>query len=105
MKKIINKIKKILEIVGAFLFALSKKVQASAPPLYGLAPSEPRELTSNNMAPLLNILRLFIIPIVLVIGLIVYLVKSKSSKQKKIVISICTLLAGMIAYFFVKNKF
>lgn len=99
--KIVERIKKCLMVIGTFLLTVPTKVFATTrgdidiAPAYGIPASVE---SKNNM---LNIFRMFIIPIVLLIGIIIYLKKSKSSKKKKILITIGIIAITAILYFII----
>ena len=98
--KIVERIKKGLTGIGAFLLTIPAKVFAIEidPPaaLYGV-PS-PRVVDI-----IWTIAKFFIIPIALLIGLIIYFKKSKSSKKKKILVTIGIIAITAILYFVI-NK-
>ena len=87
--KIVERIKKGLIGLGAFLLTIPTKVFAvgidldRTPTLYGmLEPNpEPESLILKNI---LNICRIAVIPLALIIGIVIYLKKSKSSQKRKI---------------------
>lgn len=86
--KIVERIKKGLMGLGAFLITISTKVFAvdkafgRTAVLYGMPEPfpEPKSSVAKNI---LNIYRIAIIPIALIIGITIYLKKSKSSKKEK----------------------
>lgn len=105
-------IKRVLACIGAFFVTISTKVLAIGEtqlitPAYGVIYPEPEILEKNInriiINNILNICRLFIIPITLFVGIIIYLKKSKSSKKKKIIVTIGMIATSMILYFVI-NK-
>lgn len=104
--KIIERLKKGLIGIGAFLLTVPTKVFAvnssmrgiAIDPAYGIpAPAKP--VRSNLIGNIWNICRVFIIPIALLIGIILYLKKSKSSKKRKIITVLITIGIVAILYF------
>ncbi len=69
--------------------------------LYGPEPSRANSSTANIIWKIAGI---FIIPIVLLIGLIMYFKKSKSSKKVKILVTIIVIAVTVLLYFVV-NEF
>lgn len=103
--KIVERIEKGLIGIGAFLLTIPTKVFAidymDIQPMYGI--QEPEPVRSNLVNSIWNICRMFIIPIALLIGIIIYLKKSKSSKKRKIItvlitISIVVILCLLVNY-------
>lgn len=104
--KVVERIKKGLIGLGAFLLTIPTKVFAvdldMIQPEYGVY--EPEPIIRNNLINAIwNIGRMFIIPIALLIGIIIYLKKSKSSKKKKILVTIGIIAITAILYFVI-NK-
>lgn len=66
-------------------------------PMYGIPVPEP--VKNNFINSVWNICRMFIIPIVLLIGIIIYFKKSKSSKKRKIITVLITIGIVAILYF------
>lgn len=100
--KIVEKIKKGLIGLGAFLLTIPTKLFAtdfnSVPSVYGPPPPdpEPESFILTIFKNILNIYKIVIIPVALIIGIVIYLKKSKSSKKRKIItviISIAVVLA------------
>lgn len=97
--KIVERIKKGLIGLGAFLLLLPSKVFAISDsmmrisPMYGI--QEPEPVRNNLINSIWNICRMFIIPIALLIGIIIYLKKGKSSKKRKIITVLITI--GIVA--------
>lgn len=99
--KIIEKIKKIFTAIGVSCITLTTKVFAKPnveeyvinTPLYGVETPEP-------VIPLgikiWNICQVLIIPLILLIGIIVYFKKSKSSTKKKIIISLIVFIFAVL---------
>lgn len=104
--KVIEKIKKGLIGIGTFVSLLSSKVFATPldlrnefyiPTAYGVPESESKYLVKN----ILFICRMFVIPIALLIGIIIYLKKSKSNIKRKIITILITLLIVAVLYFII----
>ena len=103
--KIISKIKKVLLAMGVAIMLSSKKIFALTP-LYG-----PPELTQNrnvnqntmDLSLIWRIARIFIIPLILIIGL-VYFKKSKSTTKRKIItmiiVALVILFVFLVIYYF-----
>lgn len=100
----IKKIKKVLMIIGMFLITMPIKAVSALNlnnlgerevDLYGIVDPGPRLLQGI----ILNMIKNLILPIVLIIGSVVYIKKSKSSKKRKI-ITIVILIAAAIALSF-----
>ena len=104
--KIIKRILKIIIVVMLAIASLPSKIFASpvpipyGPTLYG--PAKPRVPESVHI--IWGIASVFIIPITLLIGLIIYFKKSKSSKKKKILITIGILAITAILYLVIYNN-
>ncbi len=90
MKGLISSIKKIVLIVFTFFMTIKNRIMAMniplAPSLYGPPPPSAGEILSR-------IVKYLSIPIVIIIGLIVFIVKFIKSKKIKIVLSIILSLA------------
>ena len=103
--KLVERIKKGLIGLGAFLLTIPTKVfavdYAAAAAMYGIPAPEP--VKNNFINSVWNVCRIFIIPIALLIGIIIYLKKSKSSKKKKILVTIGIIAITAILYFVI-NK-
>ena len=90
--KIISKIKKIIFSAGIAIMALLRNVYAvdiAFSELYGV--EDPDE-TISVLTVILNIVRFIIIPIVLLIGLIIYWKKGKDSNKVKFIGSIVAIV-------------
>jgi len=107
MKKIINKIRKIFTMVGGFLMLGISKVLGAVEsdwttPLYG---PPPQDLYGPPPTPVPyrvgGIIRGIFIPLVFIIGSIIYLVKSKSSKTKKVITIAIAALICILVYILV----
>ncbi len=103
--KIIKQVKKVLISAIIYIYALQGKVFGAilyGPVNYDLEleplPPEPdhKLILIENI---LNIFRMIIMPILLLIGLIVYIKKSKSSKKRKIIITIALIALAVAIYF------
>lgn len=103
MRKLWKKAKRIMTLVLLTIISFSRKVFAdtiklleeeknSITPLYGV-PNPTHELIIWRLA------KGVIIPIALVIGMIIYLKKSKSGKKKKIIISLIVIAITVLVYF------
>ena len=99
MKKFISKIKKVVVMAMGVIIALPGKIFAAIEPenfvkenqtLYGV-----RNLELSLSKGIWNIARITIIPIAVLIGLIVYFKKNKSSTKKKVLVTILTI--GIVA--------
>lgn len=100
MKKVLKKIRNVCISIGVFLFSSINKVFAldidpkfAEPALYGspkqfMEPELYGSPKAMDVPVIWKILRGFIIPAILIIGIIVYFKKSKSSTAKKIVFSL-----------------
>ena len=108
MKKVLKSFKKVVLGFIAFLYTLATNNYAATEELYGVMPIEKRigNSVANNSAsntiaspeatnnPILKVL---IIPAIFIIGAAIYLKKSKSTKKKKIIITIiATILALLV---------
>ena len=101
--KIVERIKKGLIGIGAFLLTIPTKVVATAgftPELYGIpGPGPELESKSIILKNILNILKIAVIPLILIIGIVIYLKKSRSSKKRKIITVLIIIGFVMILYF------
>lgn len=99
--KLVERIKKGLIGLGAFLLTIPTKVFAvdymAITPMYGIPDPEP--VKNNFINSVWNVCRIFIIPIALLTGIIIYLKKSKSSKKRKIITVLITIGIVAILYF------
>ena len=99
--KLVERIKKGLIGLGTFLLTIPTKVLAvdymAIAPMYGI--SDPEPVKNNFINSVWNVCRIFIIPIALLIGIIIYLKKSKSSKKRKIITVLITIGIVAILYF------
>jgi len=97
-----KKIKKIVLAIGIWGITLINKVFAivkgstDPTPYYGPPSSKDIETPKDNTV--LDIFRLFVIPLVLLIGIIVYFKKSKSSNRRKIITTLIFLIIIIILY-------
>lgn len=113
-----KKIKKILMAIPLFIIGISTKVLAIADSqmstmygvpkdqvLYGpprndyLDPNQIPGVNSGNASNVWEIVSKFCIPFILLIGIIIYFKKSKSSMKKKLIISILTILIVFVICF------
>ena len=96
MKKIINKLKKVFMGVSSFLILLPIKVYAEIRPddlgqaLYAPPPEENK--TISVLKFILTYFRLICMPVILVVGLVIYIKKSEAKRRKKIVVLMITIL-------------
>lgn len=100
--KIVERIKKGLIGIGAFLLTLPTKVFAvdldmMVQPAYGV--DYPNVARIRPIVVIWRIAKTFIIPIALLIGLIIYYKKSKSSTKKKVLVTIGIIAITAILYF------
>ena len=107
MRKIWSKIRKIFINIGLALFTFGTKVMALNPktdilygipepgPLYGVEPVKPEQTFFEKALP---ILKTVFLPLIFVIGLIVYWKKSKAEKKDKIYVIVEILILGVIIY-------
>ena len=93
--KLIGKIKKLIITIGTFFIILPTKVFAGnvIGTLYGIS-REP--VKSNRMLDSVNIIwkisKVLLVPLVLIIGLVIYFKKSKSTTKKKVITMIIAVL-------------
>ena len=93
--KIINKLKNAFLTVGVFLLTRTTKVLGT---LYGVEMPSVAEVygverpVKKTPIVILSVLKTLIIPLAFIIGTVIYLQKSKSSKTRKII----TLLIALI---------
>ncbi len=96
--KTIERLKKGLIGMGAFFLTIPTKVfatQIEVGPLYGIP--DPRPVKNSII---LNLCKIFLIPIaLLLIGIIIYLKKSKSSIKRKIIIVLVVICMIAISIF------
>jgi hypothetical protein len=102
--KVVEKIKKGLIGIGLFLYTISTKVFAVIVTQEYLSAETEYGVRRVSKAEIIWIIaRNFIIPIVLLIGIIMYFKKSKSSIKKKILVTIGIIAITAILYFVI-NK-
>ena len=103
--KIAERIKKGLIGLGVFLLTIPTKAFAigsvfdRTPILYGMPEPNPKPIILKNI---LNICRIAVIPLALIIGIVIYLKKSRSSKKRKI-ITVLIIIGIVVSLFFVIN--
>lgn len=103
--KFISKIKRLFQMLGIAIALLPYKIvrafdmDSTIQALYG----PPQELNSTQSNGLWNILKVIIIPIILIIGLIIYFRKSKGTFKKKILISLIIIIFTLLIVF-ILNK-
>ena len=106
--KIGERIKKGLIGMGTFLLTIPTKVFAvgididRTPILYGMPEPNP-EPESLILKNILNICRIAVIPLALIIGIVIYLKKSKSSTKKEILVTLGIVALTALIYFII-NK-
>jgi hypothetical protein len=103
MRKILDKIKRIFIMIGAFCISICSKVfavqmtQDDIRVLYGVPTLPILEKNQVVITKIWNIMHSFVIPLILLIGAIIYLRKSpKSLKRKIIKIAIIVILTILI---------
>lgn len=113
--KLLNKVKKGVTGIGLFLITLHNKVLAqSASDYENIDPSrileylqQPdygvRNPNQNSSIELGNVYKFLAVILVLLIGLIVYFKKSKSSIKKKVLIAILAIAIAILVYFLIKS--
>ena len=106
--KILEKIKKVFLTIGVFLVTLPTKIWAIGievlPDLYG-----PPQLDYGVFRPrsigilenILKIVRIIVIPLILIIGIIIYLKKSKSSRLRKVITILLTVAIAIFVSFMI----
>ena len=87
-----NKIKNVFLTIGIFLLTKVTNTYASThiAPVYGVEPIKEEKVVDN--VDNFKYVKFFIIPLVFIIGSIIYLNKSKSSKKRKIITILIALL-------------
>ena len=104
--KLLDKIKKILTKICAFLLMIPTKVSArEIEVLYGPPPTSALYgvYRPSPVTIIWKIARTFVIPIALLIGIIIYFKKSKSSKKKKILVTFGIVALVLLLYFVVNE--
>ena len=100
MKKLVNGFKKIFLMLGTFCISIYSKVFAvdiaADQILYGV-------VKPNPVKVIFKIAKVFVIPVALIVGLLIYFKKSKSSKKKKLLVTLGIIAITAILYFIV-NK-
>lgn len=102
MKKVLRMVKNKLVVVGTFLLSLPTKVFAISDYmmrpdiLYGIP--EPKQPVNSVWSNIWNICKIFIIPIALLVGIIIYIKKSKNSKKRKVVTVLIVLAIVTLIY-------
>lgn len=103
--KILSKLKSVIVGAGIGILTFANKVFAISPmnmieldtvTLYGVAKPNPVKV-------IFKIARVFVIPVALIVGLLIYFKKSKSSKNKKLLVTLGIIAITAILYFIV-NK-
>ena len=97
LMKIIKKIKKVIISAIIAIVLLPKKIFASIDPgvletLYGPRNEQVLYGVRSPISSIWNIAKIFIIPLALIIGFIIYFKKSKSTTKRKIITMIIVLL-------------
>lgn len=106
--KVIDKIKKCIIGIGSFFVAIKSKVFANSMIKMKIDPIQP-ELPSalygiprvSTAEKIVIIIQLFLIPIAMLIGLIIYLKRSKDNKITKIlgIVGVIVLIVGIYLIF------
>ena len=103
MKKIISKIYKVMVSIAIAIISFPSKIFAALDPsaiqeAYGPPPTSTLYgvYRPSPVTIILKIARTFVIPIALLIGIIIYFKKSKSSKKKKIFVSIGVIILTVL---------
>lgn len=100
MKKILEKVKKRLFAIGIFLTTLPTRVLAAdvPVPMYGV--EKPKEFkTWNKISNVWNSLKFFIVPLIVVIGIMGFWKKSKKSTRRKMIVLVLVLIIIVLIYF------
>lgn len=101
--KLVEKIKKGLIGMGIFILTIPTKVFAKVVvPNPGIQ-TDYGVRTPNPIFMIWDIARIFLIPITLLIGLIIYFKKSKSNTKKRVLVIIGIIVITVIVYFVVNN--
>ena len=105
--KVFKKLKKIfcgLSIIGLSFFS---KIYAALNTdnmkliaLYGVPKRNTGFIVLKNI---LNVFRVFVIPLILLIGIIIYIKKSRASKTKKIITVICFIILAILLFFIISS--
>jgi len=109
MKKIISKIYKVMVSIAIAIISFPSKIFAALDPsaiqdLYGPPPVALYGVARPSTVTIIwRIARTFVIPIALLIGIIVYFKKSKSSTKKKILVTLGIVALTALIYFII-NK-
>lgn len=98
--KILNKIKKIIIGIGLFLYTLPSKMLAYS---YGMIDKLQPDYGVPHESPIYEstmwkVFQFILLPIILLIGLVIYIKKSKSSKKRKIAVVIIAVIALILIY-------
>ncbi len=106
LKKFLSKLKGIIGGIGVGILAFANKIYAvplniinqagMIETVYGIPRPSPIKV-------IIKVSQVFIIPIAMLIGLLVYFKKSKSSKKKKILVILGIIIIAIVFYFIV-NK-
>ena len=88
-----NKVKKIVFVISTFFTTIySKSIAVVSPePLYGVQPVEPVSKSKLILMVAIELVKNSIIPVVFLVGVVVYLKKSSSSTLRKIITIIISL--------------
>ena len=107
MKKFISKTKRVIGSIVLAIISFPNKILAVINPIDIESEPGPKfgiPIQITVMATVWKIARNFIIPIALLIGLIVYFKKSKSSKKKKVLVTIGIIAITVILYLIVDKN-
>lgn len=103
--KILSKLKSVIVGAGIGILTFANKVFAISPmnmieldtvTLYGVAKPNPVKV-------IFKISKVFVIPIALIVGLLIYFKKSKSSKKKKLLVTLGIIAITAILYWIVSK--
>lgn len=93
MEKILKILKKALITVGTFFITLPTKVFARTSEIPDILYGIPAPKNDVHLPRIMwNVSKVILIPLALIIGLIIYFIKSKKSLKNKIIISIIVII-------------
>lgn len=107
--KILNKIKKVFVGIGIFFITIYTKVLAASDSLatqlmYGVPPDQ-NDSIINVRGNIWRIISYIIIPLVTIIGAIIYWKKSKSSTRRKVLTLLIIVILVVLLIIFLANNF
>ena len=105
--KILSKVKSVIIGIGIGILTFAYKVFALSPmdidmneigavTMYGVPKPSP-------IRTILRIAKVFIIPLIVIVGLLIYLKKSKSSKKKKLLVTLGVVAITAMLYWIVSK--